>query len=380
MSKDEKKVVIAGHICLDITPVFSSDKVIKLEEVLVPGKLVFMKGVDVHTGGAVANTGLGMKILGVDVKLMGKIGKDSFGQLILNILEKYDASEGMIISETSSTSYSIVLAPPGVDRVFLHNPGANDTFTFEDLNLEIIKKACLFHFGYPPLMKKIYDDEGKELVKIFRRVKELGVATSLDMAAVDASSEAGKAPWETILKNVLPFVDFFMPSIEEIGYMIDRPRYEEWIKCAKGQDITSVISIEKDVKPLADKLITLGAKVVIIKCGSAGMYYKVSDEIAMDQIVGNLGLKLKGWAEAEGFEESYEPSKVLSATGAGDTSIAAFLTATLQGYTLEECLQLSTATGASCVTTYDALSGLVPFDKLLEKIHKGWKKQHLGIR
>ena len=50
------KIVVAGHICLDITPVFSSDKVQPLSKVLIPGKLVQMKDVSISTGGAVANT------------------------------------------------------------------------------------------------------------------------------------------------------------------------------------------------------------------------------------------------------------------------------------------------------------------------------------
>lgn len=40
------KIVVAGHICLDITPVFSSDKVQPLSKVLIPGKLVQMKDVN----------------------------------------------------------------------------------------------------------------------------------------------------------------------------------------------------------------------------------------------------------------------------------------------------------------------------------------------
>ena len=76
---------------------------------------------DVHTGGSVANTGLAMKVLGADAALMGKIGKDAFGSMVLNILKKYSAEEGMIISGKESTSYSVVLAVPGIDRIFLHN-------------------------------------------------------------------------------------------------------------------------------------------------------------------------------------------------------------------------------------------------------------------
>ena len=52
----EKKVIAAGHICLDITPVFPQKKVNHLNEILSPGKLIQMGEADVHTGGSVANT------------------------------------------------------------------------------------------------------------------------------------------------------------------------------------------------------------------------------------------------------------------------------------------------------------------------------------
>ena len=66
-----KKIIAAGHICLDITPVFPAQRSCReLNEVLIPGKLVHMEGADVHTGGSVANTGLALKLLGNDVVLM----------------------------------------------------------------------------------------------------------------------------------------------------------------------------------------------------------------------------------------------------------------------------------------------------------------------
>ena len=65
---------------------------------------------------------------------------------------------------------------------------------------------------------------------------------------------------------------------------------------------------------------------------------------------------------------------MLSGTGAGDTSIAAFLTSMLEGDSMEECMHLAAAAGASCVAAYDALSGLKPLDELRKKIASGWKK------
>lgn len=369
-----KKVIAAGHICLDITPKFPGKKVHFLNDVLAPGKLIQMGEADVHTGGSVANTGLAMKLLGADVTLMGKIGNDAFGNMILNILQKYNADSGMIVTEKESTSYSVVLAIPGIDRIFLHNSGANHTFYASDIPEEVLSEAALFHFGYPPLMKSMYENDGEELLKIMKRAKELGAATSLDMAAVDPESDAGAADWDKILEHVIPYVDFFVPSVEELCYMLDRERFEEWQKRAAGRDITEVLDIEKDVKPLAKQCMNYGAKVLLIKCGAPGMYYCTADKVILREAGERIGLNLDEWVGREGFERSYVPEKILSGTGAGDTSIAAFLVAMLEGYSLKRALQLSTATGASCVASYDALSGLKSFPELEKKIDAGWQK------
>ncbi len=61
-----------------------------------------------------------------------------------------------------------------------------------------------------------------ELVKIFKKIKDFGVTASLDMAYTEPSSESGKADWKKILKSVLPYVDIYIPSIEETLYMLMR--------------------------------------------------------------------------------------------------------------------------------------------------------------
>lgn len=371
----KKKIIAAGHICLDITPVFPNNKTGKINDILSPGKLIQMGSADVHTGGSVANTGLGMKLLGADVELMGKVGNDAFGDMILTILRKYGADEHMIIADDATTSYSVVLAIPGIDRIFLHHPGANDTFSASDISHDQLSAASLFHFGYPPLMRSIYKNAGEELLNIMKTAKSLGVATSLDMAMVDASSDAGQTDWKLILERVLPYVDFFVPSVEELCFMIDKPKFEELQKRANGGDITDVLDIKRDVRPLADWCISKGARVMLIKCGTPGIYYRTSASAALNDIGSNAELNISEWADKEGFEKSYVPDRVLSGTGAGDTSIAAFLTSMLEGYTIEECVQLAAATGASCVSAYDALSGLKPLDELRRKIAAGWKKQ-----
>ena len=99
----QRKVIVAGHICLDITPAFPKAENRSITDVLKPGKLVEMKDVNVSTGGVVANTGLAMKYFGADVRLMGKVGDDEFGEMISNILRKHGADTDLIcdVNETS---------------------------------------------------------------------------------------------------------------------------------------------------------------------------------------------------------------------------------------------------------------------------------------
>ena len=366
----DKKIIAAGHICIDITPMFPRGvKCKELGDLLIPGKLINMAGADIHTGGSVANTGLALKKLGANVQLLGKVGNDAFGGMIVKILEEYGTC-GLIVDEHSATSYSVVLAVPGVDRIFLHDPGANNTFSNADIPEEALEDAALFHIGYPPVMRKLYENDGAELTAILRRMKEKNIATSMDMTNVDPNSEAGQLDWVKILGNVLPYTDFFVPSFEELCFMLDRQRYEE---LSVGGDMTENLDMERDVKPLAQKCLALGCRAVLIKCGVSGMYYETADRENMAQVGANLELNADLWADRAGIQPCFKADQVLSGTGAGDTSIAAFLLAAADGKAPDVCAALAAAEGACAVTTYDALSGLKTLEELQQRIASGWE-------
>lgn len=369
-----RKAVVAGHICVDITPEIPGEKVTSVSQALAPGKLLEAGNITISTGGAVANTGLAMKILGIDVTLMGKTGQDDFAEIIRRVAAGYGCGDGLIASDEAGTSYSIILAIPGIDRIFLHNAGVNDLFYAHDVDMQKVREADLFHFGYPTIMRSMYENEGAEFIRLFSEVAKTGVLTSLDLAMVQEKSEAGRADWETILSKALPHTDFFLPSIEELLMLLDRKKYHEILARCEEKDITEVISLEEDVKPLAEKCIKMGAGCVMIKCGAPGLYYKTAGASFARRLSERLSKDCTDWAGQEGFETSYVPDKILSGTGAGDTTIGAFLAAMLQGYPLKECLRLAVATGASCVETYDVLSGLKSFPELEKRIHNGWKK------
>lgn len=153
--------------------------------------------------------------------------------------------------------------------------------------------------------------------------------------------------------------------------MLDRERYGRL--AAKGGDMTRGLDMEAEVKPLADRLMERGGRAVLIKCGTAGMYYRTAGRGEMVRTGSRLGLDAELWADKEGFQSCFKADIVRSATGAGDASIAAFLAAVLKGKSPQECTALAAAEGACSVTAYDALSGLKPLEELEARIAAGWE-------
>lgn len=127
-------VVVAGHICLDIIPSFRTEGR-NLDDLFFPGKLIDVGSALMATGGAVGNTGIALHRLGIRTVLIGKIGRDPFGAIVADLLKGNDhaLTNGMIIDDNCTTSYTIVISPPDRDRLFFHYPGANDTFINTDI-------------------------------------------------------------------------------------------------------------------------------------------------------------------------------------------------------------------------------------------------------
>ena len=372
------EVVVAGHICLDITPNFPRLGQKDLKALLRPGRLTNVAGVQIATGGAVSNTGIALSILGIQTELMGKIGQDYFGEGILRLLRTWGLDTGMTVDPQAATSYTIVIVPPGTDRIFLHDPGANDTFTAEDIQYALTGKARLFHFGYPTIMRSMYQGGCQALQDVFKRVKDQGVTTSLDMTLPDPTSESGRMDWDHALQKVLPLVDLFVPSLEELLYMTEPDLYRHLLMNSPDGDVLSVFPLD-ELGALGDKLLGYGAKAVLIKCGSKGCYLRTASGAVLAQMGRGRPQHLEDWAERELFEGVFAVPQVMSATGAGDTCIAGFLAGLLRGWTAQQSLRLACGVGAECVQAYDALSGIKTMEETQRKIDAGWEKAPLAI-
>ena len=358
--------VVAGHICFDVIPTFPEIEgdAEGFSKLLIPGKLVKIGPMATSTGGPVSNTGLALKRLGVKVTLMGKVGNDFLGNGIITSLKKEKLEKGMIIVPGESTSYTIVIAPPRIDRLFLHSQGANNTFGFSDVNLDIVKKAKLFHFGYPPLMEKIYKDGAKELIKIFETVKGLGVTTSLDMSLPDPKSESGKMPWRKVLERLIPSVDIYLPSAEESLFMLYPEIFKQKKEEAGKREMLDVLEME-EIAELGRELLDMGAKIVAIKSGYKGIYLITSKKEKLKEIGFAKPGNLENWAEREIFESAFYVEKIASATGSGDSAIAGFLAAYIKGLPIEETVRTACAVGWQNVLVMDAVSGIKSWDETM---------------
>ncbi len=360
-------IIVAGHVCLDLAPTFAPGNATALADMLTPGALVRVGACITYPGGAVANTGRALARIGARTGIMARTGDDAFGRIIHAHMAAAGFSSGMRAWPGETTSYTIVLAPPGVDRIFLHNSGANDTFSCDDIDYDRLAAAQLFHFGYPPLMKRMYEQDGAELAAIFARAKSCGVTTSLDLALADPDSPAGLAPWPAILRAVLPHVDIVVPSVEEVLLMLDRPaflaRRDE--ARARGCDALQLIS-EDEFSRLAAQLTDLGAGVVMLKAGPRGIYARTAGAARLSA----FGRAKAGaaWAQRELWVPAFYVEKIANATGAGDCAIAGFLASFTHGDTLEAALQFATAAGRQNVLTYDSASGIRPYHETAAEI------------
>jgi sugar/nucleoside kinase (ribokinase family) len=375
VNASQTDVVVAGHICLDIIPGLSA-AVGSPADLFRPGKLVKVGPAVVSTGGAVPNTGLALRRLGAAVRLMGKVGDDLLGNAILDVLRRHDPrlAEDMIVTAGENSSYSVVISPPGLDRTFLHCPGANDTFTAEDLPLARVAGTRIFHFGYPPLMHQMYADGGVGLARLLGGVRGQGAAVSLDMSRPDVTSEAGRADWPGLLRRALPHVDLFLPSLDETLLMLER---ETFLRLERdvGPAAMAAHADGKMLGRLAERLLEMGPAVVILKLGDQGLYLRTTGQaVRLAAVGGGLNLDAAAWCDRELLAPCFDVV-VAGTTGSGDATIAGFLAALLHGLRPEEALRTAVGVGACSVEQADATSGVPTWTAVQQRLAAGWRQR-----
>jgi len=346
-------VLVAGHLCLDIIPALTG------EVEFLPGRLIEAGPAVMSTGGAVSNVGRALHTLGLDVRLVGMVGDDPFGRIVHGLLGPL--SDNLSIHMTAQTSYTVVVSLDNKDRMFLHSPGCNDAFGAEDIPDYAYEDVSIMHFGYPPLMARMYADGGSELENLLRHAKEKVPIVALDLSLPDPAAPSGQADWPAILKRCLPHVDVFLPSVDELMFCLDRPTFEALQGASLGHLPPAM------VEKLADKALALGPKAVGIKVGERGFLLKTSAEAE------SLG---KGWGNVCLWHPCFQVH-VAGTTGSGDATVSGFLFALAQGMGPLESCRAAVAVGACGVEAPDAVSGIRSWPDTVARIEAGWPS--LGV-
>ncbi len=366
-----KSAIVAGHICLDIIPSFNHLPAGQFLHLLQPGKMITAGPATLSTGGAVSNTGLSLFRLGIPTQLIAKIGNDPFAEAVRRIVSSYDPqlTRGMVVDANSSTSYTVILSPPGLDRMFLHCTGANETFSPKDIDYQRLQQVALFHFGYPPVLREFYQNGGASLVEMLRRAKDAGVTTSIDLTFPDPLTDSVLADWQAIFAASLPYTDIFAPSVGELLFLLRRSTFE---RLSANGDLLCQVTAGL-LADLADEMLDLGAKIVMLKLGDCGAYLRTAGKSALEDLGGAIPDDLLPWANREFLAPCFRVN-VVGTTGSGDATIAGFLSALLRNLSAEETLTIAVAVGACNVEAADALSGVPTWPVLMERLDTSWER------
>lgn len=317
------KVAVVGHLCVDIRPDLAEPPT------LVPGTLRQVGPVTIALGGAVANTGRVLAVLGVPVVGWGAVGSDDLGAIVRSHLGRIAGFEFRSQLVTATTSYTIVIEPPGTDRAFWNHPGSNAQLDLGAVSLDGIE---LLHFGYPSLMPGVCADSGAGLVELFTRATGAGIASSLDLAWIDPHSAAAEVDWPELLRRVLPVTDILCPSYDDLACIFDLP-----------------VRFDADAAgALIEELLGWGAGMVMVTAGTAGILLGAAKASRLTRL-GSCGLRTDEWGDVRLRVPARSLVRVGTTTGAGDAATAGLLVGLRSGLGPREAVQLAADVAAAVI-------------------------------
>ncbi|MBN2853492.1 MAG: carbohydrate kinase family protein [Clostridia bacterium] len=290
------------------------------------GKLMPIDSITLHSGGCALSSAVDMSIIGLKTSIIGKVGKDDFGYYLKSVLERKEVNtEGLVMGENSSTSASVVVVGDDSERSFIHCFGANAEFSYDDIDFELISNHKIAFITGVNLMASF---DGAPCGKTVKKIKELGLTTVMD-TAWDSSGR-----WMELVKDSLPYLDYFIPSYDEATKIAGKQSPEE----------------------IADVFMQYGVKNVVVKLGSKGCYAKNADG-----------------------KEYYIPTlegKPVETTGAGDAFSSGFITGLSKGWDIEKSCIFANAVGTLSVMAIGASTGIKPFEETMSFIKSQKRMWH----
>lgn len=266
--------------------------------------------------GTAAGTSVDLAKLGANVIAMGAIGQDELGNFIIDTMNRYGINTSNLRRKAGvQTSATMLPIRPNGQRPALHVLGANAELSLQDINWDAIANADYLHLGGTYLMRKLDGEPTRDVLKF---AKEHGVTTTLDMIALE------RPDLLEVLEPALPYVDYFMPGMEEARLICG---------LENRQDVINFF---------------------------------------LDRGVGHTVFKMGGEGSsiaARGMDEIRIPAfkvPVVDTTGCGDAYCAGFIVGLSHGWSLAEAGRFATAASGLVATGLGSDAGIVNFEKTIE--------------
>ena len=105
-------IMVADHVCAPIPHVPAA------------GELVMAENMLLTIGGCAANAAVDLAKMGVRSAVVGRVGKDVFGPIVLDMLREAGVDVALVhASATADTSQTLIVNVAGQDRRFVHGYG-----------------------------------------------------------------------------------------------------------------------------------------------------------------------------------------------------------------------------------------------------------------
>jgi ribokinase len=298
-----------------------------------PGGEGLCPQLELHCGGVGANCALAIAPWGIKVRLLGCVGQDRFGDLLLDTLRKTGVDVGSVQRRSRSlTGLLYINVTPDGQRTFFGSRGAN-----QFMGARQVPASSLLSFTAAHLVGYSFLNAGPEKMarQILRQFHSRGKWVSLDVGM----EPARRIPQKIL--SLLPHVDLLFVSSEE----------------------AAVLTGESKARKSFLQFRRAGAKEIVMKSGKRGCL--ISD--------GGILREIPSFAV-----------RAVDSTGAGDAFTAAFLHARLRGWSTLEAALAANAAGAAAASRVGAgtrLSDVAGTLKLLrtQRLKGTWEEIRLQI-
>lgn len=261
-------------------------------------------------GGNAANVGVGLSKLGFNIAVFSEIGKDEFGEKILNELkkEKIDCSY-MKQTEGTLSSVSIILTYKKERTIITEDAKREHEFNFSNLDAKWV---------YLTSLNKKWEGAYQKVLE-FVKDKKVKLAFNPGTRQLDAGYEK--------IKGVLEETEVLIVNKEEAGQLL-------------AKEGTKIEDLLKDLK-------SLGPKAAVITDGTNGSY-------ALDE-------------DSKYYKNCNVDINSIERTGAGDAYSSGFLSAYMLNLGVEKAMHWGTLNASATVKKVGATIGLLTREEI-EKI------------